>query len=193
VPATKTPPVLEIGRNHGTATAWLLEMVANPRIYCFEPDPRAIARFKERVGERPNVTLFELALSDREGSVDFYQSGGLPNELLMESMPQGWDLSGSIKQPFRHLATHPWVIWMDVQGAEMEVLRGAAKTLPRTRVLCTEYNNRELYKGQPSLRLLVSYLADFSAVVRYPDDVLLRNNTLGGTPSRGSHRRRSHA
>ena len=108
------------------------------------------------------MTLFEIALSDREGSIDFYESGGYPNELLVDSMPQGWDLSGSIKQPHRHLAKHPWVtfdkkisvptttldavcethdigpidfIWMDVQGAEMEVLRGAVQTLTKTRFL----------------------------------------------------------
>jgi FkbM family methyltransferase len=200
------PTILDIGCNDGSTTRWFLDMFDNPTIYCFEPDPRAIARFRQRVGDRPNVTLCELAVSDREGTIDFYQSGGRrDNEWLVKAMPQGWDLSGSIKQPYRHLDKHPLVtfdhriqvptatldsvceqrgigpvdfIWLDVQGAELDVFNGATKTLARTRYLYTEYSNRELYRGQRGLRDIVVHLQDFSVLVRYPGDALLRNDTL---------------
>lgn len=199
------PVIVEIGCNDGSNTMWFLDLFENPTIYCFEPDPRAIARFKQKVGERPNVTLFELAISDREGFVDFYQSGGRrDNEWIVKTMPQGWDLSGSIKQPYRHLRVHPLVtfdqkiqvptvtldsfceqhgigsvdlLWMDVQGAEFEVFGGATRTLASTRLLYTEYSNQELYKGQRGLRDMVKYLRGFSVVRRYPGDVLLRNES----------------
>jgi FkbM family methyltransferase len=199
------PTILEIGCNDGTTTLWLLEMFDNPSIYCFEPDPRAIARFKAKVPQDPRVVLFEMALSDREGIIDFYQSGGSPDELRAQMMPEGWDLSGSIRRPHRHSQAFPWVtfdhkisvvtssldtvcekngigsidfIWMDVQGAELEVLRGATTALRNTRYLYTEYSNRELYAGQPKLRDLVKFLRDFSLVVRYPGDALFRNTRL---------------
>ena len=150
------PTILDVGCNDGQTTRWFLDMFENPTIYCFEPDPRAIARFKQKVGDRANVTLFELAVSDREGSVDFYQSGGkLDDPYLAQVMPEGWDLSGSIKRPYRHLGKHPLrhlrphhpgahgdaglrlrtecgigavdFIWLDVQGAEIEVLSGAPR------------------------------------------------------------------
>lgn len=197
------PTILEVGCNCGSVTLWLARMFEQPRIYCFEPDPRAIGRFKTTVGENPDVTLFEMALSDREGTIEFYQSSGRQdNPWLAQVMPQGWDLSGSIKEPCRHLDFHPGIafdrrievptstldkvcedqdigpvdfIWMDVQGAELDVLRGAVRTLPRTRFIYTEYSNRELYKGQPSLRDLVGYLRDFELIFRYPGDALFRN------------------
>jgi FkbM family methyltransferase len=200
------PIVLEIGCNEGQTTLWFLEMFDNPTIYCFEPDPRAIARFRERVGDRPNVTLLEMAVSDRTGTIDFYQSGGRrDNEWLVKAMPEGWDLSGSIRQPYRHLAVYPLVtfdqqievptatldsvceahdigpvdfIWLDVQGAELDVFRGAAQTLARTRLLYTEYSNRELYRGQRGLRDMVKHLKGFSLLARYPEDALLRNDEL---------------
>jgi FkbM family methyltransferase len=202
----RDPTVLDIGCNEGQTTLWFLEMFADPTIYCFEPDPRAIARFKERVGDHSNVTLFEMAISDREGFIDFYQSSGRrDDEWLVKAMPQGWDLSGSIKQPYRHLDVHPQVtfeqkiqvptatldavceargigpvdfIWLDVQGAELEVFSGAAKTLARTRYLYTEYSDKELYRGQRGLRDMVKYLKDFSVLYRYPGDALLRNERL---------------
>jgi 2-O-methyltransferase len=197
------PTILEVGCNDGDSTQMFLKLFENPTLYCFEPDPRAAARFRQKVGDRPNVHLLQMAISDREGTIDFYQSGGKLDEwYLMNCMPEGWDLSGSIRQPYRHLKKHPAVtfenkievptatldsvckkngigsvdfIWLDVQGAEMDVFRGAADTLARTRFLYTEYSNRQLYKGQRGLRDLLKYLNDFTVIARYPGDALLRN------------------
>jgi 2-O-methyltransferase len=106
---TPNPTILEVGCNDGTHTMWFLELFKNPTLYCFEPDPRAISRFKRTVGERPNVKLFEMALSHKNGEITFYQSGGLKNENSVETMPEGWDRSGSIRKPKNHYAAHSWV------------------------------------------------------------------------------------
>ena len=197
------PTILEIGCNDGEDTLWLLDVFDNATVYCFEPDPRAIARFKEKVGERSNVHLFEIALSDHIGDITFYQSGGKLDEKLNETMPEGWDLSGSIRQPKDHLAKHPWVtfeqsitvktvtldawcdehgieeidfIWMDVQGAEIDVFQGGVTMLPKTRFIYTEYDNSELYEGQYTLKQLLKHLRNFKVLVRYHGDVLLKRN-----------------
>jgi FkbM family methyltransferase len=156
------PVIIEIGCNDGANTMWFLHLFENPTICCFEPDPRAIERCKEKVGARRNVTLFELAVSDREGFVDFHQCGGRrDNEWIVKAMPQGWDLSGSIKQPYRHLRVHPLV------------------TFDQTiRVPTTEYSNQELYKGQQGLRAMVRYLGGFRLLHRYPGDALFSNYRL---------------
>jgi FkbM family methyltransferase len=119
---------------------------------------------------------------------------------------EGWDFSGSIRRPKNHLREHPWVkfdkiiavrtcrlddwcaetgieevdfIWMDVQGAEGDVIKGATRTLEKTRFLYTEYSNNELYAGQPSLKVLLAILPSFKIVAKYgrpgDGDVLLRN------------------
>jgi len=204
------PTILEIGCNDGGHTLWFFEVFKNPRVYCFEPEPRAIARFKEKVGQHSNINLFEIALCDHNGEVDFYQSDGKHSEQQTEEMPHGWDLSGSIRQPKDHLIVHPWVkfdrkitvpastldawcgehgigaidfIWMDVQGAEIDVFSGGINSLTKTRFIYTEYSNRELYKGQFHLRQLIKHLKIFDVVIRYPWDVLLRNKQLTGRPS----------
>jgi FkbM family methyltransferase len=204
------PTILEIGCNDGRHTLWILEMFENPTIFCFEPDPRAIARFRKNVGYHPKISLFEIALSDTNGETTFYQSGGQRNEQQTEEMPGGWDLSGSIRKPKDHLIVYPWVIfdktitvktttldtwcdahgienidfiWMDVQGAEMEVFRGGQSALGKTRLIYTEYSNRELYEGQPTFRQLLRQLKQFKVLVRYPGDVLLSNKRLVFLPS----------
>ena len=205
------PTILEIGCNDGGHSLWFLEIFEKPDVYCFEPDPRAIARFKKKVGQRSNIRLFEIALSDHDGNITFHQSGGKHGEVSTEAMPEGWDLSGSIKQPKNHLTAHPWVtfdqsitvktatldnwcneheagvidfLWMDVQGAEMDVFKGATNTLTNTRFIYTEYSNKELYEGQYTLKQLLKHLKDFEVLVRYPGDVLLRNKKLVIAPNR---------
>jgi FkbM family methyltransferase len=169
------------------------------KIYCFEPDPRAIRSFKNNLGpDLDKVELFELAVSDRTGQVDFYSSTG-------GDRPEGWDLSGSIRRPKNHLHVYPWVkfetivtvdtcrlddwcarngvkqvdfIWMDVQGAEADVIAGAPKILRETRFVYTEYSNKELYEGQLPLKSLIRQLPSFEVVARYRKDVLLRNRRI---------------
>lgn len=196
------PTILEIGSNDGSQALRFLEIFKNPRIYCFEPDPRAISRFKAKVGSRSNISFFEIALSNHNGEIEFHQSGGHLNKEQLETMPNGWDLSGSIRQPKDHIIAHPWVkfdqivkvststldtwceqngigtidfIWMDVQGAEIDVFKGGKKALRKTRFLYSEYNNRELYKGQLNLKQMIKFLNKFEVVIRYPNDILLKN------------------
>jgi FkbM family methyltransferase len=184
-------------------------MFNNPKIFSFEPDPRAIKRFRETVGDGQNVRLFEIALSDQNGETTFYQSGGAADlsVSLRETwgMEQGWDASGSIRKPRNHLTDYPEItfdesltvqtktldtwcnensveaidfIWMDVQGAEMDVIRGGGNALAKTRFIYTEFSDRELYEGQSTLDQLLTALPAFKVLKRYPGDVLLENTNL---------------
>lgn len=205
--AREDPTILDIGCNDGTHTLWFLEIFKNPTIYCFEPDPRAVDRFKAKVGRRSNVNLFEIALSDQDGQCIFYKSDGWLNKEQAEMMPGGWDLSGSIRQPKEHLRVYPWVtfhqkimvetstldtwadkhdigtidfIWMDVQGAEVDVFRGGVNALTKTRFIYTEYSWEELYEGQFNFWQLTKYLKkfNFEVLIKYPGDVLFGSSNL---------------
>jgi len=192
------PTIIEIGCHDGTHTQWFLEIFDSPQIFCFEPDPRAAIRFKQKIGNIPEVNFYQHAISNQNGTTTFYMSSGQESEI----MPEGWDCSGSIRKPKNHLKVHPWCkfeknivietktldtwcreqgidridfIWMDVQGAEIDVIRGARNALKKTRYLYTEYSNKELYEGQLSLKQVLKELVEFDVVVRYPDDILLKN------------------
>jgi FkbM family methyltransferase len=49
---------------------------------------------------------------------------------------------------------------LDVQGAELEVLKGAVNTLQQFEVIMSEVSTRELYKGAPVYSNLVEWLSD---------------------------------
>ncbi len=69
------PVILDIGCNDGTDTQHFLNLCPQAQLYCFEPDPRAIARFRKKLGPSlDKVKLLEIAISDRNGVIEFHPS-----------------------------------------------------------------------------------------------------------------------
>lgn len=195
----KTDPVIvEVGANVGQTTEEFLREMPMARIYCFEPEPRAIAKFKSRI-DSPNVKLFECAVGNQNGFVTFNQSSGGPEE--------DWNQSGSIRKPKLHAEVWPWVkfetqievaitrlddwartenisavdlIWADTQGAEIDLIEGGLSVLRNTRFLYTEYGAQEWYEGQISLDEMCAALEkiDFNLIRLFQIDALFSNRAL---------------
>ncbi len=195
------PVILEIGANNGDHSARFLELFPKSQLYCFEPDDRAIAEWKAKMGQT-HAVLIEAAVGAGNGRTPFYASS-------RRESPEGvreWNKSGSIREPTGHLEHHPFVffdektasvrlttldawtaqnaigdidfIWADVQGAEGDLIEGARETLARTRFFYTEYDNRELYKGQLTLAEIEQLLSDFRLLTRYRKDALFVNSNF---------------
>lgn len=172
----RRPTIIEVGAHDGSTTLGLRRIFPRARILAFEPEPRAIAKFRSRP-ELRDVTLVECAVADRNGEATFYQCGGRPPAHAGDD----WDGSGSIRAPTRAITAHPWMtfdrqitvpvirlddaldrhgietidlIWADVQGAEEDLIRGAFHTLKRTRLLYAECTEDEEYSGHRSARHL---------------------------------------
>jgi len=189
--------VLEVGANCGQTTVEFIQWMPDVRIFCFEPDPRAIQKFKFSV-RSPNVILEEIAIGADNGTVMFHQSSGAEH-----IDPQGWDHSGSIRKPKTHLDVWPWVkferqipvpmmrlddwaannqintvdfIWADVQGAESDLVVGAQQVLSRTRFFYTEFSDDEWYEGQINFATLSACLPGFSLLHKFANDALFVSN-----------------
>lgn len=195
--------VLEVGCNDGTDTVELLARYPKATVYCFECDPRPIAKWKARVTD-PRATLYPIALDETPGAKTFHQSGGSPPG---QSHPDGWDMSGSLCAPTGHLTYSPWcrfdtkiavdtmtldewaattipeglvdLAWLDTQGAEMRIFRGGRATLARTRWLKCECHRTRMYDGAPSESEIMDFLgAAWGCIGRFADDLLFENRNL---------------
>ncbi len=192
------PVIVELGANCGQTTVEMLREMPGATIHCFEPDPRAIAKFRAAI-QHPNVHLYECAVGAVNGTITFNQSSGAEDH---PEYRQGWDQSGSIRRPNTHLNVWPWVkfekqitvpittldtwselhqvstadfIWADVQGAESDFVDGGARFVPTVRYLYTEYSDDEYYEGQITLAGLLGKLPDFNLIMRFRMDALLQN------------------
>lgn len=126
--SSRFPSILEIGCNDGTDTNKFLELLPKAILCCFEPDPRAIARFKETVCS-DRVTLVECALSNVDGFATFFGSSGQPPEKSKGPKASHycfldeWDLSGSLCKPTGHLNYSPWVTFPTDRQYTVETVR----------------------------------------------------------------------
>lgn len=165
--------IFEIGCHMGLDTERILRITKSKYYHCFECDPRNVEIMKSRQLE---VTLNAMAASDTDGKLDFYLSTGTPGVLFAEDIlnRNDWTASSSLKKPKKHLEVTPWCrfadpievpstridtyckqnsigtidfVWMDVQGAELEVLGGFGDFKEKTRFIYTEYSDIELYEN----------------------------------------------
>lgn len=191
------PVIFEIGSHTGTDTIHLCKIKAGVKVHAFEPDPRnSLNNLPE------NVNINYVAVSNKEGEIEFYQSDRNPKDNTE------WTCSSSIRKPKNHLTAYDYVtfkqqpikvksirlddyckenkvekidfIWMDVQGAEGDVIEGGREILKRTRYLYTEYSDKELYEGELTLQQILSTLpGEWKVLKKYErrndGDVLLRN------------------
>jgi len=200
------PVVLEIGCNDGMHTRIFLNEIPGITMHCFEPDRRPLNRFDAAIGDDPRVVFYPVAVAEKTGKYPWFQSGGTTKTSWLED----WDLSSSIRRPTGHLQMSAWVtftkvgdinavslddwnsqnhsfrpidlIFMDVQGAEADVILGGKKTLANTRYLYSEYYDTPMYEGQKSLKQLMELLGpDWELEEVFKSDFFARNKAaIGG-------------
>lgn len=173
-----TLTIFDIGACEGEDSIRLKKRFPNSAVYTFEPLPENCKKVRNNFTRYglTDETLFQIALSDTDGSADFHVSSGHPDNL---PQVEGWDYgnkSSSLLPPKEHKKTHPWIkfdkkinvktkrldtfcseqaidkidfIYIDVQGAELMVLEGAGGMLENIGAVWMEVEAVELYKGQP--------------------------------------------
>lgn len=197
--------VVEIGCHRMEDTAHLRAAYPQARIICFEPDPTNLQLANDRgLPTALNASLYPVALCDREGSADFYlstrfakgeaewsRSSSLRRPTVFH--PRSMIEKGIVPcvfclEPLKvRCATLDgfltrlgmWdpvdLLWIDAQGAEDMILRGAATTLKTARWLFIEHNTDGCYEGAPDLAALLVLLPGWQMVHQWPHDALLLN------------------
>jgi FkbM family methyltransferase len=133
----------DVGANHGVYSLMASYIGGPDSVVCaFEPQPRLAEalRISKKTNEFAQLRIYELALGDQDGQNDFFipDTGSGVGSLLRDHASQ----TGPVRQTIVKIATldsifrkenlHRLdVIKIDVEGAELEVLRGARETLER--------------------------------------------------------------
>lgn len=148
---------LDIGANWGQSLC-AIRKTARPReVVCFEPSSYLSSRLKRRYAADPAVRIEACALSDSDGSFELYTPryrnyvyDGLASldraeaeEWLNPRRLKGFDpalqsvMHETVKvRRLDDFGLSPDVVKIDVQGAELAVVRGEIETFTRCRPAC---------------------------------------------------------
>lgn len=159
------PVIVEAGAYNGDDTIDMKRLWPTATIHAFEPIPHLFAKIQARTSSLSNVYCYPYALSDSTGEQLIYANIN-PNG--------GHDSSSSLLQPHEHLTIFPgvkftdtfnvptitldqWAInnnilhvdflWLDMQGYEPKMLMASPNILKTVKVIYSEVNLSELYKG----------------------------------------------
>lgn len=151
---------IDIGANYGAHTHTMLVRVGpGGRVIAFEANPEITAHLDAWKAVHPSLTIVQRALSDREGSAEFFvcDNAGFSSLDEREILRHGQTASKKINVALDTLdhcvlssIDSVQLIKIDVEGAELAVLRGAEGVLEKFRpVVIVEMSASELSRLEP--------------------------------------------
>jgi FkbM family methyltransferase len=152
VPADEIEQIVIVGANEGQEIARLRQTYPRSRFLCFEPSPKWYKRLTKNFCDADFVKTRELALSDSVGTATFHELPLAGNGSLLPPNPDRWSAFNKIKN--NEITSFEVqvgtldkeaagldkidLLWIDVQGAEGNVLKGGRNTLGRTAAVFLE-------------------------------------------------------
>jgi FkbM family methyltransferase len=128
---------VDVGANHGATVAEMVRIASHGRILAFEPIP---SLHDELVTAFPTADVRNVALSDKSGEATFHHvvsADGLSglrrrsypgDQVVRQITVRTARLDDEMPEGFS-----PSLVKIDVEGAELQVLRGATQVLDRHR------------------------------------------------------------
>jgi FkbM family methyltransferase len=142
--------LIDVGANTGYWAASFLEVFPNTQVEGFEPDYRASKKHKDRFLSFSNVNLHKFALSSAAGSQDFIMretntfSGFDEYAVSPDSVNIQTSEVSKVEKcrlddvPLKLNGYDKVVLKVDVQGHELEVLKGSMETLKAIDIIMIE-------------------------------------------------------
>jgi FkbM family methyltransferase len=146
--------ILDIGANIGNYAYYLLEQFPNATIHCFEPSKMTFAKLQERYEKEKRVKLHNIAIGNSDGVEKLYSDqigSGLASLSKRDLTYLGidFDLAEVVQVSKLDTFVNDWkidldIIKIDVEGHEMDVIRGGINAMQRAKLVQFEFGGANL-------------------------------------------------
>lgn len=165
--------IIQVGAHIGGELETLKQLSNN--ILMFEPQKNIFEQLLNNIKDCPTIVAENIALGSVLNKLKMYKeytNGGQSSSLLMPAL-HTVQYPGILFTNFEEVEVKTLdsymegknntynIMLLDVQGYELEVLKGASKTLKNIEYILCEVNRAELYKGCPMVEEIDSYLLNF--------------------------------
>jgi FkbM family methyltransferase len=161
--------VFDIGANVGNWTILAKSVFPKTRIDAFEPVPSSLDLLKNAVQYLQDVHIHPVALGSKKSQTSMKILGNQADcSSLLDPSAPGLNVEKEIMVSVNRLddiivelhIPYPDFIKMDVQGYELEVLKGGVECLKHAKAVQCEVSFEEFYKGQALFRDVLDFMDD---------------------------------
>ncbi len=162
----KPTQIFDVGAYKGEFAQCCFEVWPNAKVACFEALEDKVLQLKQLSEQDSALQVFPILIgSETKDKVALHQAetaSSVLSEQIDQSFPvtfhQMQTIDQIVQENFRD--DPPDFLKIDVQGYELEVLKGAEKSLDKIQVILAEVNLLDIHKNVPLLSEIVTWLND---------------------------------
>jgi len=152
--------VVDGGANKGRTVDRFLALYPSATVYAFEPMPRLARKLAKRLADDPRVVVRPVALGSAPSvlRLNILESAtcssllpptGIRDKHADKPMGVAQTVDVDVVRLDAELTRAPDVFKLDLQGFELEALKGAGELLQGMRAVLCEVSFTPMYRGQP--------------------------------------------
>jgi FkbM family methyltransferase len=155
--------VADVGAYRGEFARECLSLWPGCRVFCFEAQSSALPHLREMAAADSRVRVIEALVGAKDAPSVSLNIADTASSILSECSK-----GAAFVEDHRMVALENVeefqssrsldLLKIDVQGYELEVLRGAESLLPRTRMILVELNLIDIYRDVPLMPEVISWL-----------------------------------
>ena len=158
LPAT----IIDVGANVGQFSVASAKLFPDVCIYSFEPNPHCVAKLRRNVELLGNVVVYPIAVGEEVGEVSFHVNSHSHSSSVLPladghvgAFPDAREVCtiqvnlSTLDDVFSTVELRrPVLLKLDVQGYEVQAVRGATETLRRVDYVVLEASFKPMYQGE---------------------------------------------
>jgi FkbM family methyltransferase len=156
----ESPLVIDGGAHKGEFTELIHRQYSDPEIYCFEPIPALAKALHEKYEKFERVQIREAALGAKEVTVELnitnilaatsvLKAGASSHKYHNEGLETKANVNVSQVRLDTEITNDIDILKLDLQGYELEALKGTAGVLNKVKLVLVEIEFVPLYENQP--------------------------------------------
>jgi FkbM family methyltransferase len=160
----KPDRIFDVGAYQGDFAVVCLKNFPNSSVCCFEVLEHKIEQLDRLAAKNASIQIFPTLLgAEIQAKVPFHQAE-TASSILIEHIDQNFPVKSypmttvdAIVRDHFH-GKSPDFLKLDVQGYELEVLKGAEQSLPEIQVILAEVNLLDIHQNVPLLAEMMGWL-----------------------------------
>jgi FkbM family methyltransferase len=156
--------IFDVGAYQGDFARSCLNTWTTAKITCFEALEPKVIQLKQLAAQHPNVTVIPGLIGAEAREQVPLNLSETASSVLVEQIPQQFPVQFYPMRTIDQIVHEqfgdrsPDLLKIDVQGYELEVLKGAEKSLPQMQAILAEVNLLDIHQNVPLIADVMAWL-----------------------------------